>query len=333
MMKKRISIYGILLVLIMIAALASLNYGVVSISPGEVWQTFLGNGSVKQEFVLFDIRLPSIILAIMVGMAMALSGAILQGITNNELADPGILGINSGGGLAVVLYIAFFQSASAASGSFGAYILPLFAFAGALLTAGLILALSWKNGLQSMRLVLIGIGFNAGFSALLIALQLKMDPIDFMQALVWLSGDLWATQWKYVWAIVPWIVLLIPIALYKAKTLNVLQLGEPVAAGLGIAVKRERILLLVLAVALAGLGVSAAGGIAFLGLISPHIARRIVGPKHQAMLPVSALLGALFLLVADTIGRNIVQPMELPAGLVVALVSAPYFIYLLMKSR
>ena len=266
-------------------------------------------------------------------MAMALSGAILQGITNNELADPGILGINSGGGLAVVLYIAFFQSASAASGSFGAYILPLFAFAGALLTAGLILALSWKNGLQSMRLVLIGIGFNAGFSALLIALQLKMDPIDFMQALVWLSGDLWATQWKYVWAIVPWIVLLIPIALYKAKTLNVLQLGEPVAAGLGIAVKRERILLLVLAVALAGLGVSAAGGIAFLGLISPHIARRIVGPKHQAMLPVSALLGALFLLVADTIGRNIVQPMELPAGLVVALVSAPYFIYLLMKSR
>lgn len=319
----------VLLGLIVLACLCSLNFGVVTISPSEVWQTILGNGTVKQEFVLFDIRMPTIVLAILVGAAMAISGAILQGITNNDLADPGILGINAGAGLAVVLYISFFQTAV----GYNVYMLPLFAFGGALLTAVVIVLLSWKGGFQSLRLVLVGIGVNAGLSAILIALQLKMNPIDFMQAVVWLSGDLWATQWKYVWALLPWLLLLIPFVLWKTKSLNVLQLGTFVATSLGVNVVRERLVLLLAAVALAGLGVSAGGGIAFLGLIAPHIARRLVGPKHGALVPVAALLGAFILLVADTIGRNIVLPSELPAGIVVSLVSAPYFIYLLLKTK
>ena len=260
---------------------------------------------------------------------MAISGAILQAITNNELADPGILGINSGAGLAVVLYIAFFQQL----GSYNVYLLPMFAFAGALLTAVLIVALAWKGGFQSIRLVLVGIGVNAGLGALLIAFQLKMNPIDFMKAVVWLSGDLWATQWKYVWALLPWYIVLIPFALYKAKSLNVLTLGNSISTGLGVNVAREKLILLVLAVAFAGLGVSCGGGIAFLGLIAPHIARRLVGAKHGLMLPVAAMLGAVILLLADTIGRNIVLPAEIPAGIVVSLISAPYFIYLLMRSK
>ncbi|MGM9924734.1 MAG: FecCD family ABC transporter permease [Bacillus sp. (in: firmicutes)] len=332
-MKKNYVTYIVLLILIAVAALFSLNFGVVSISPGEVWQTIIGSGTPKQELVLFDIRMPSIVLAILVGAAMAVSGVILQAITNNELADPGILGINSGAGLAVVLYIAFFQTSVSGFSQSQTFVLPLCAFGGALLTAAIIVLISWKGGFDTIRVILVGIGINAGFSALLIALQLKMDPIDFMKAVVWLSGDLWATQWKYVWAILPWLVVLIPFVVYKSRSLNVLQLGTVIATGLGISVLRERLVLLVLAVALAGLGVSAGGGIAFLGLIAPHIARRIVGPKHQVLLPVAALIGALILLTADTIGRNIVQPMELPAGIIVALVSAPYFIYLLMKSK
>ncbi|MGM9929740.1 MAG: FecCD family ABC transporter permease, partial [Bacillus sp. (in: firmicutes)] len=196
MSKKFTITTSILLVLLVIAALCSLNFGVVSISPSEVWQTIIGNGTVKQEFVLFDIRMPTVVLAVLVGAAMAVSGAILQGITNNELADPGILGINAGAGLAVVLYISFFQTAV----GYNVYALPLFSFVGALLTAAIIVLLSWKGGFHSFRLVLVGIGVNAGLSAILIALQLKMNPIDFMQVVVWLSGDLWATQWKYVWA-------------------------------------------------------------------------------------------------------------------------------------
>ncbi|MGN1402307.1 MAG: FecCD family ABC transporter permease [Bacillus sp. (in: firmicutes)] len=332
-MKKGLLTTGTLLLLILAVAVISLNSGAVSISPAEVWQTILGNGTAKQQLVLFDLRLPAIILAIMVGAAMALSGAILQGITKNELADPGILGINAGAGFAVVLYIFYFQTAAAGAGSYNAYILPLFAFGGALLTAAAIILLAWSSGFESIRLILVGIGINAGLTALLIALQLKMDPIDFMQAIVWISGDLWATQWKYVWAILPWLLLLIPFSLYKARTLDLLNLGPAVAAGLGIPVLRDQLVLLILAVALSGLGVAAGGGIAFLGLIAPHIARRIVGPKHFILLPVSALFGALLLLIADTIGRNIILPMELPAGIVVALVSSPYFIYLLMKSK
>ncbi|WP_206711458.1 FecCD family ABC transporter permease [Peribacillus faecalis] len=328
MNKKFAVTFSALVILIVLASLLSLHFGVVSISPSEVFQTFIGNGSAKQELVLFQIRLPSIILAILIGAGMAISGAILQAITNNDLADPGILGINSGAGLAVVLYIAFFQQLGS-----NVYLLPMFAFVGALLTAVLIVALAWKGGFQSIRLVLVGIGVNAGLGALLIAFQLKMNPIDFMKAVVWLSGDLWATQWKYVWALLPWYIVLIPFALYKAKSLNVLTLGDSISTGLGINVAREKLILLVLAVAFAGLGVSCGGGIAFLGLIAPHIARRLVGAKHGLMLPVAAMLGAVILLLADTIGRNIVLPAEIPAGIVVSLISAPYFIYLLMRSK
>lgn len=329
MKKKFVITFSALVILVIIAGLLSLNFGVVSLSPSEVLQTFLGNGSTKQELVLFQIRLPSVVLAILIGAGLAIAGAILQAITNNELADPGILGINSGAGLAVVLYIAYFQHI----GSYNVYMLPMFAFTGALFTAVIIVLLAWKGGFQSIRLVLVGIGINAGMAALLIAFQLKMNPIDFMQVVVWLSGDLWASQWKYVWALLPWYMVLIPFALYKVKSLNVLSLGSSMATGLGIAVLRERLILLLVAVALAGLGVSCGGGIAFLGLIAPHIARRLVGAKHGYMLPVAALLGVLILLLADTIGRNIVLPAEIPAGIVVSLISAPYFIYLLMRSK
>lgn len=298
-----------------------------------MFQTFIGSGSAKLELILFQIRLPAIVLAILIGAGMAISGTILQSITRNELADPGILGINAGSGLAVVIYITVFQTATGGLTAFHAYMLPLFAFLGAILTGGLILVLSWKRGIHSIRLILVGIGVNAGLGGLLIALQLRLDPIDFVKALVWLSGDLWATQWQYIWALLPWFLILIPYILYKAHILNVMNLGSPVATALGIRANRERIILLLLAVALAGLGVAGGGGIAFLGLISPHIARRLVGPRHQLLVPTAALVGSLILVLADTIGKNLLSPTEIPAGLVVAIVSVPYFLYLLMRTK
>ncbi|PLS15856.1 iron ABC transporter permease [Bacillus sp. M6-12] len=323
----------ILLALLLITGLVSLNLGAVSISPAGVFRTFFGLGTQQQQLILFDFRLPSIILALLIGAGMAISGVILQGITRNELADPGILGINSGAGLAVIIYIAFFQNAAGSLSIINTFILPLFALTGALVTAGLIVIFAWKQGFQSIRLVLVGVGVNAGLSAILIAIQLRLEPQDFMKALVWLSGDLWATQWQYVWALLPWFLVLIPYTLYKSHTLNVLNLGSQLSTGLGVHSNRERLVLLVLAVAMAGLGVAAGGGIAFLGLIAPHIARRIVGAKHQVLLPISALLGSLILLLADTIGKNILSPIEIPAGMIVSIISAPYFIYLLMKTK
>ncbi|WP_374702727.1 FecCD family ABC transporter permease [Bacillus sp. V5-8f] len=323
----------ILLGLLLLSCLISLNLGAVSIAPTEVFQTFLGNGSAQQELILFQFRLPAIVLAIMVGAGMAISGSILQSITRNELADPGILGINSGSGLAVIIYITFFQTVAGGLSLAGTFILPIFAFLGALLTGGLIMGLSWKKGIHSSRLILVGIGINAGLSAVIIALQLRLEPNDFVKAMVWLSGDLWATQWPYVWALFPWFMILSIYALLKAHTLNIMNLGSQMASALGIRSLRERIILLIIAVALAGLGVAAGGGIAFLGLIAPHIARRLVGPKHQLLLPIASIIGAIILVLADTIGKNALSPTEIPAGLVVAVVSVPYFLVLLMKSK
>ncbi|KHE72740.1 iron ABC transporter permease, partial [Halobacillus sp. BBL2006] len=180
--------------------------------------------------------------------------------------------------------------------------------------------------------VLVGIGINSAFSALIIIFQLKMDPKDFMRATVWLSGNISGTDWTYVLALLPWILLLIPFVIMKAGTLNSLHFGDDIAAGLGAHVEKERRTLLFIAVALAGASVSVGGGIAFIGLVVPHLARRLVGPMHGALLPITMLMGALLLLVADTIGRNLLAPSEIPVGLVVSVVGGSYFIYLLMKS-
>ncbi|MCA0972082.1 iron ABC transporter permease [Halobacillus litoralis] len=312
--------------------LISLNLGVINISPLEVLQTFLGNGEDQNEMVLFHFRLPRMVIAILIGAAMAVSGAILQSVTQNDLADPGIIGINAGAGFSVILYLFFFQGNAFEGTQLSVFLMPIASLVGSTIAAVLIYAISWKNGISPMRLVLVGIGINSAFSALIIIFQLKMDPKDFTRATVWLSGNISGTDWVYVLTLLPWVLLLIPLAMSKASTLNALHFGDDVAAGLGAAVERERRILLLVAVALAGASVSVGGGIAFVGLVVPHLARKLVGVMHGAVIPISALMGALLLLVADTVGRNILSPSEIPVGLVVSAVGGVYFVYLLMKS-
>ncbi len=254
-------------------------------------------------------------------------------MSQNDLAEPGILGINAGASLAVVLFIFFFQGSAVDLSMASTWLLPVSALAGAFLAALLIYVLAWKKGVSPVRLVLVGIGVNAGFNALLLIFQLKMDPRDFMQALVWISGSIWNANWKMVLSILPWLLVLLPFSLYKARYLNVLQLGDQLAAGLGTKVEKERRVLLMSAVALTASCVAAAGGIAFLGLIAPHLARRLTGPRHQTLIPVSALIGAFLFLLADTLARNVLAPSEVPVGLVISVLGAPYFVYLLMKTK
>lgn len=329
--RKIISVSMILLLAIIAVFLVSLNMGTMKIPLAEVVKAFNGTGSEQNYTVLMHFRLPRMVIAILIGAGIAVSGAILQSVSRNALADPGILGINSGAGLAVVLYIFYFQGSSFSSGIWSVYIMPFAALVGAFLAAFLIYSLAWKQGVTPIRLVLVGIGINAAFGALIIVFQLMMDPNNFMQATIWLSGSIWGASWEYVVAILPWILLLIPWAVYKSQNLNVLNLGDHTAAGLGVTVERERRTLLLISVALAGACVAVGGGIAFLGLVAPHLARKLVGPRHQGMLPVSALLGSLVLLVADMIGKNLMAPSEIPVGLVVSCLGAPYFIYLLIK--
>lgn len=332
--KKRFVGFIILFVLLIILLFfISLSSGVIKISPDDVIKTLLNQGTPKQELVLFDFRLPGILLALLIGAGLAVSGVILQGITQNELADPGILGINTGAGLAVVLFIFFFQKQTIVSDTLSIFMMPLAALVGAIGAAFVIYLLAWKKGINPIRLVLVGIGVNAAFSAFLTIFQLKMDPQDFRKAAVWLSGDIWSANWTFVLALLPWIIILIPLALQKAHALNVLTLGDDVASGLGSNVEKERRILLFIAVALAGASVAAGGGIAFLGLVVPHIARKLIGPLHQYIIPLSTLIGALLLMVSDTIGKNILAPTEIPVGIIVAILSTPYFVYLLMKTK
>jgi iron complex transport system permease protein len=324
---------SVLATLIIILFIISLNMGVVRIAPVDVFKTLIGMGSSRDQLVLVDFRLPRMILALLIGAGLAVSGAILQGVSKNDLADPGILGINTGAGFTVILFIYFFQGSMNSISTFGIFLMPLFALIGAVFAAFLIYILAWKKGIDPVRMILVGIGVNSGFGAAIVIFQLKMNPQDFMQAAVWLSGDIWGANWKFVSILTPLILILLPIAFYKAHNLNILNLGDQVATGLGVKVEKERRVLLLVAVALAGFSVAAGGGIAFLGLVAPHIARRIIGPKHQFLLPVTALLGSFLLLLADMVGKNLLAPTQIPVGLVVAIFSAPYFIFLLMKAK
>lgn len=331
--KKFIVLIGLLVILTVITFIISLNLGVVRIAPIDVFKTLLGMGTARDQLVLVDFRLPRMVLSLLIGAGLAVSGAILQGVTKNDLADPGILGINSGAGFMVILFIYFFQGSMNSVTTFGIFLMPLFALVGAVIAAFLIYILAWKKGIDPVRLILVGIGVNSGFGAAIVIFQLKMNPQDFMQAAVWLSGDIWGANWKFVAILAPLILLLLPLALYKAHTLNIMNLGDQVATGLGIRVEKERRLLLLVAVALAGFSVAAGGGIAFLGLVAPHISKRLIGPKHQLFLPITAVLGSFLLLLADTIGKNLLAPTQIPVGIVVAIFSAPYFIILLMKAK
>ncbi|WHY85565.1 iron ABC transporter permease [Neobacillus novalis] len=329
LIKRQRFILCLLFLLIIVTMVVGMGLGYASLSYDRLLPAILGKGTFKEEFILFSIRLPRIIITLLAGMSLALSGAILQGITRNDLADPGIIGINSGAGVAIAIFFLFFP---VQAGSF-IYLLPVIAFIGAFLTAFLIYVFSYKKneGIQPVRLILIGVGFSMALSGIMIVLisSAERAKVDFIAK--WLAGNIWGTDWPFIWALLPWLVILVPFTFYKANRLNILGLSEQVAIGVGIYVEKERILLLITAVALAASAVAVTGGIAFVGLMAPHIAKALVGPRNQLFIPVALFIGGWLLLLADTIGRNLAAPDGIPAGTMVAIIGAPYFLYLLLK--
>ncbi len=318
-------------VLLAISLIVSMNTGYTKLSPLDTLYTLFGGGTDKEKLILFDLRLPRIVISMLVGAGLALSGCIIQGISKNALADPGLLGINAGAGLMVILYVMFFGTKSLMS----VFTLPFLALAGAGVTAVAIYWMAYKKdeGVAPMRLILMGVAVQAGISALTTVLVVKLDETQFDFVASWQAGSIWGSSWKFVMALLPWLLVLFPYVLSKARMLDVLNLGDDVAYSLGASVERERRGLLAAAVALAASCVSISGGISFVGLIAPHLARRLVGPKHSVLLPACALTGAVLVSAADTVARVIVQPSEIPTGIMVAIIGAPYFLYLLAKSR
>jgi iron complex transport system permease protein len=327
---KRVRVTTIAAIFLLIAVfIISVATGFASLTPSELFRTILGQGTPRENLILFEFRLPRIVVAILAGMGLAVSGAILQSITKNPLSDPGILGINAGAGLMVVVYIMFFTVETSSS----LYVLPLFALAGGMVTAFVIYIMSYikGEGVEPTRLVLVGVGLAAALYGATLTLSTRLEMEDYSFMANWMAGRIWGDDWTFVLSLLPWILILIPVTLFKSNVLNTLNLHENVSIGVGVNVGRERIVLIIIAVALASASVAVSGGIAFVGLMAPHIARSLVGPRHQAFLPVAALIGSILLLTADTIGRVILDPSGIPAGIIVTIIGAPYFMYLLAR--
>ena len=331
MAKQKVHImYLLITLLFLISLLAGISLGHSAVGIKQLIPTIMGNGSFKEEFILFSVRMPRVIVLALAGMCLALSGAILQSLTKNDLADPGIIGINAGAGFAIAVFYLFVG----ANIQYFVYQLPFVGFLGAVITAGLIYLFTVEKhvGIQPVKLVLMGVGFASALSGLMVILisAARAEDVQFISS--WLAGSIWGADWPFILALLPWLIITIPILVYKQRSMNLIALNETVAKSVGVQINRDRLILLIVAVALAASAVSVVGSVSFIGLIAPHIAKRLVGAKHQNFLFLSPLIGATLLVFSDTIGRIIYSEQIVPAGIVVAIFGAPYFLYLLRKS-
>ncbi|MFC3770182.1 FecCD family ABC transporter permease [Paenibacillus sp. GCM10012303] len=330
-MKRGIAVIGILLFLIVLFAVISVNSGKMNLSPLEVWNVLLGKGTAKQNLIVFDFRLPRIVLSILVGLGMGAAGVVMQSLLRNDMASPGTLGISSGSGLFVLIFVVYF--ASWGTSSFIA--LPLLAFVGGMMAAGLIFLLSYRRGreISPIGLILTGVALGSGYGALTTFLTLQLDDLQMDFMLRWLAGSLWGDDWGYISVLAPWVLVLLGYIFYKARVLNTLHLGNQTAEGLGLAVKPEFLGLSIAAVALSSGSVAVGGSFFFIGLIAPHMARKLVGPDHKLLVPAASLAGGLIVVLADIITHTLSLGGDVPTGIVITIISVPYFLYLLAKAN
>ncbi len=278
--------------------------------------------------ILFAIRAPRSVVAILMGMALGASGAVLQGILRNPLADPYILGISSGASLSAVLGII------AGVTFFGPFTIPILAFIGAIITGSIVGALGWKRGgLWPERLLLAGVGLSFLFSALLMLIMSLSTDEGLRRAMLWIFGDLSMSDWSRVPYGLLFIAIGLIISVTGAKALNALILGDEFAHSLGFAPHKERFLLFISVGFMTAASVSLGGMIGFIGLLIPHIVRFFIGSDSRLLIPVSALGGGALLCVADLVGKSLLPPMELPSGIITAIIGSPYFLYLLRRKN
>lgn len=325
---KDVFISTILIIILFAIITVSMTVGDFKMSPLQFIKTLFGMGNETDTMVLYEFRMPRLLVTILCGAALSLSGALLQSITKNPLADPGIIGINAGSGFFIALLMIFMPIDS----SNFVYVLPLFSLIGGLITAVTVFLLSSsKRGLNPMQMILIGVGLSTALSGTMIMMTSTFNKEDVEFISKWLGGNIWGDTWPFVWMIIIVLIITIPILLLKLDILNILNTHEHISTGLGIRISRERLVILIISVMLCASAVSICGSIAFVGLIAPHIARQLVGPRHQVFIPITILLGAILLSFADTLGRLLIEPAGMPAGIIVSIIGAPYFLYLMRR--
>lgn len=328
-MDRRVPIVAAIIIVITLAVMIwDVGTGEYAIAPLDVLKTMLGmdTGHPEYSFVVNDLRVPRVLVAYMVGVMLALAGCVLQTLTHNPLASPELTGVSAGAALGVIALIVLAPQAQLVS-------LPFAAFAGGIAVAIFIYFLAWREGDSPLRLLLVGIGLTAMLSAAMSILMLRAPVERVQSALLWLTGSIYARSWSHFFALLPWFAVLVPLVWFFSRQLNALNLGEIVARGVGMNVTRERALLLFAAIALTGAAISQVGALGFVGLMTPHLARRLVGTMHEGLVFISALLGGLLVVAADFAGHTLFAPTEVPAGIMIAFIGAPFFIFLLWKNR
>ena len=319
---RAIGFYVITLSMMVLLFGLSIRLGTYTLSFEEILAAFQPDD--KNYFTLMEYRLPRAVLAILLGGALAISGVLVQSVVRNPLASPDILGINNAAGLVAVSVLMFLPNLAF-------YWMPIFAFLGGVLSFVILWMVCGFN-FRPIKMAIIGVALSALWAAISHYLMLT-NPVEINTAMLWLTGSLWGRSWSYLNVVLPWLVVLLPLPFIFCRDLDTLGLGENKASTLGVTVNKVQISVLVLAVALSTTAVAICGPIAFLGLVAPHLARRLVGGRHRTLLPAALIIGALLLQLSDILARVIDPPTELPAGILTAIIGAPYFFYLLMRTK
>ena len=319
---RAIGFYVVTLSLMVLLFGLSIRLGTYTLSFEEIWAAFQPDD--KNYFTLMEYRLPRAVLAILLGGALAISGVLVQSVVRNPLASPDILGINNAAGLVAISVLMFLPNLAF-------YWMPIFAFFGGVLSFVILWIVCGFN-FRPIKMAIIGVALSALWAAISHYLMLT-NPVEINTAMLWLTGSLWGRSWSYLNVVLPWLVVLLPLPFIFCRDLDTLGLGENKASTLGVTVNKVQISVLVLAVALSTTAVAICGPIAFLGLVAPHLARRLVGGRHRTLLPAALIIGALLLQLSDILARVIDPPTELPAGILTAIIGAPYFFYLLMRTK
>lgn len=319
---RTIGFYVVTLSMMVLLFGLSIRLGTYTLSFEEIWAAFQSDD--KNYFTLMEYRLPRAVLAILLGGALAISGVLVQSVVRNPLASPDILGINNAAGLVAVSVLMFLPNLAF-------YWMPIFAFLGGVLSFVILWIVCGFN-FRPIKMAIIGVALSALWAAISHYLMLT-NPVEINTAMLWLTGSLWGRSWSYLNVVLPWLIVLLPLPFIFCRDLDTLGLGENKASTLGVTVNKVQISVLVLAVALSTTAVAICGPIAFLGLVAPHLARRLVGGRHRTLLPAALIIGALLLQLSDILARVIDPPTELPAGILTAIIGAPYFFYLLMRTK
>lgn len=312
------------LALALVAAIIAIGLGSVYIPISDILSTIFSSSSkAVNDTIIWDIRLPRVLLAMIIGANIAISGALLQAVMGNPLADPGLTGVTSGAAACVLVIML-------AAPQYTQFI-PIAAFVGGLIAAAIVYLLAWRRtGISPITIILSGVAVNALCGGL-IGLLTIMYSDRLPAAVQWLNGSLAAKGNNALMMVLPYAIVGWILSFFAIRKANIIRLGDQVASNLGENVNRIRILLSLLAVFLAAISVAAIGMIGFVGLVVPHMARLLVGSDYKYLLPMSMALGALVLLIADTAGRTLFAPLDIPAGILMAVIGGPYFLYLMRR--